>query len=366
MQVLPLLKDLDYEVSVFTLTHKGQLADRLEAAGIEVAEPPLSRVLRGLPRVLGRPILGVIAAMSLWWRLVRLRPSIVHFFLPEAYLVGSFCCLAAGGKHVRVMSRRSLNRYQKKYALLARLERLLHGRMSAILGNSRAVVSELVEEGAPPERVVLVYNGVDLSRFGQSGSREAARGRLEIPSDAFVLTVVANLIPYKGHENLLDALALVNGQLPGEWLMLWVGSDSGIATHLLSKARSLGLERHLRWLGRRHDVPDILRASDVGILCSHEEGFSNSLLEYMAASLPAIVTDTGGNAEAVRDGHSGRVVPAGSPRALAEAIVELSRDAQLRERMGQAARERVERYFSLAECVTGYDRLYRRIADERG
>ena len=361
-----MLKDLGYEVSVYTLTHKGRLAARLEASGIEVEEPPFNRVFRGMPRILGRPMLGMVAALSLWWRLVRLRRAIVHYFLPEAYLIGSLCTLAAGRKHIRVMSRRSLNRYQRKYALVSGLERALHRRMSAICGNSKAVISELVEEGAPQERVVLVYNGVDISRFEPVESREAIRARLDIPTGALVMTVVANLIPYKGHADLLDALAEIEGRLSDAWLMLWVGADSGIADRLLSKAGSLGLERRLRWLGRRQDVPEILQASDIGILCSHEEGFSNSVLEYMAASLPAIVTDTGGNAEAVVDGQIGRVVPVGATRDLAGAIVELASDEGLRERMGKAARRLAEDRFSISDCVSGYDRLYRRLWLETG
>lgn len=361
VQVLPALKSLDYSLAVHTLTHKGKLARQLESAGIEVFEPPFSAFLRRIPRVVGRPALVVVAVISLWWRIVRLRPSLVHFFLPEAYLVGSLCSLAAGGNHCRVMSRRSLNRYQKKHVVLAALERLLHGRMTAILGNSRAVVAELVAEGAPQERVELIYNGVDLLQFEGLGSREAARRVLQVPSAALVMTVVANLIPYKGHDDLVEALSLVKSELPNEWLMLWVGRDSGIAGQLLLKAKSYGLEKHLRWLGQREDVPEILQASDIGLLCSHEEGFSNSLLEYMAASLPTIVTDVGGNAEAVPDGVCGRVVPAKSPRDLGRAIVELAGDVGLRATMGKAARERAEEQFSFAGCVSRYDQLYRRL-----
>jgi glycosyltransferase involved in cell wall biosynthesis len=233
--------------------------------------------------------------------------------------------------------------------------------MAAILGNSRAVVAELVEEGAPAEHLRLIYNGVNLSEFEKIGDRDSARAVLGIPPTALVMTVVANLIPYKGHDDLLEALSAVKLELPDEWLMLWVGSDSGIAEELLSKAKSYGLEEHLRWLAQRDDVPGILLASDVGLLCSHEEGFSNSLLEGMAASLPMIVTDVGGNAEAVLDGVCGRVVPAKSPWDLSRAIAELSENPELRARMGKAGRERVEKRFSLARCVACYDELYRQL-----
>lgn len=364
VKILPLLARLGYRPVVYTLTHKGKLSRELESEGVAVVEPPLSDVLRRIPRMAGRPASMVVAVISLWWLIIRFRPAIVHFFLPEAYLVGSLCSMAAGGKHIRVMSRRSLNRYQGKHPVLAVFERALHGRMAAILGNSRAVVAELLEEGAPLDRVGLIYNGVDLSEFERTSDRDTARSALDIPSTALVMTVVANLIPYKGHGDILEALSGVKAMLPDEWLMLWVGSDTGIAEELLSKARSYGLEKHLRWLAQRDDVPEILRASDIGLLCSHQEGFSNSLLECMAASLPMIVTDVGGNSEAVLDGVCGRVVPAKSPRDLSRAIVELSGNPELRARMGKAGRERVEKRFTLTGCVACYDEVYRRL--ERG
>jgi glycosyltransferase involved in cell wall biosynthesis len=121
----------------------------------------------------------------------------------------------------------------------------------------------------------------------------------------------------------------------------------------------LSIDQKVRFLGQRKDVPAILSASDVGIIASHQEGFSIAVLEGMAAALGMIVTDVGGNSEAIVDGESGLVVPPRDPMSLAQGIRRLARDPQLRASLGQAARRRVQQKFSLGPCVLQYERLYR-------
>lgn len=296
------------------------------------------------------------AAAHLLWLMLTRRPRLVHFFLPGAYLAGApLAVLARIG--VRVMSRRSLNTYQRNGVIRA-IERLLHRTMHAVLGNSRGVIAQLREEGVPPGRLGLIYNGIDATRFAGAASREALRARLGLPPQALVMCIVANLIPYKGHADLIDALALAAPSLPPGWRMLVAGRDDGIGPQLKDQAKRLGLADNIVFLGPRKDIADILGASDVGILCSHEEGFSNAILEGMAAGLPMIVTNVGGNAEAVVDGATGLVVPPRDPGQLAAAIVRLPADPALRAQMGQAGRARVAACFGVAQFVDGHRKLY--------
>nr|WP_304985247.1 glycosyltransferase [Coxiella-like endosymbiont] len=120
----------------------------------------------------------------------------------------------------------------------------------------------------------------------------------------------------------------------------------------------LNLKNQVIFLGQRHDVSQLLAISDVGVLSSHEEGFSNALLECMASSLSMVVTDVGGNAEAVIHHQSGLVVPPKEPQQLAGALLTLITDEEKRKEYGQAARERVANHFSLQTCVDRYDRFY--------
>jgi glycosyltransferase involved in cell wall biosynthesis len=121
------------------------------------------------------------------------------------------------------------------------------------------------------------------------------------------------------------------------------------------------MRKNISFLGSRSDVPSLLAASDLALLCSHQEGFANAILEGMAAGLPMIVTDVGGNAEAVVDGETGLVVPAHSPDQLADAIVRLARDPAKRKAFGAAAHRRVSEHFGMERCVAAHDELYRQL-----
>jgi glycosyltransferase involved in cell wall biosynthesis len=137
-----------------------------------------------------------------------------------------------------------------------------------------------------------------------------------------------------------------------------VGRDDGIRGDLQDIAHATGISDRVRFLGVRRDVPRLLAAADVGVLCSHQEGFSNAILECMAAALPMVVTDVGGNGEAVLDGETGFVVPPRDPEALGQAILKLASEPALRTEQGKKARARVEAQFSIQACVSKYDRLY--------
>ncbi len=363
VQVLPRLSKQGFELAVYTITHKGRLAAVLEDAGIEVTEPFLASSLRRLPSWARKPVLLFSSAPSFCLLLLRLRPGIVHFFLPQAYLLGGLCSLASGHR-IRIMSRRSLNRYQLKYPFFARIERWLHPRMNAVLGNSKAVVEELREEGVTEDRLGLLYNGIDLAAFDGLPARGQVRQSFGIGERALVLVCVANLIPYKGHVDLIRALGGIRLELPDEWSVAMVGLDSGLGTELRALAERLGVAQHIHWLGERSDVVSIYAAAEIGVLCSHQEGFSNSVLEGMAAGVAMVVTDVGGNAEAVLDGKCGLVVPAHDPASLGAAILTLVRDGDRRRHMAVKGRRRAAERFSLDNCVRQYAGLYRALLKE--
>jgi glycosyltransferase involved in cell wall biosynthesis len=231
--------------------------------------------------------------------------------------------------------------------------------MKVVLGNSHAVVDQLASEGSVLcEKLGIIYNGIPCpARTGKSGRLES-RSRLHIGEDVLVISIIANLAPHKGHADLLKALAKIRAQLPAEWRLLVIGRDDGELETLVSQAGKAGINANIQFLGERDEVQKILATSDMGILCSHQEGFSNAVLEGMAAGLPMVVTDVGGNSEAVIDEETGLVVPPRDSDKLGGAILRLARDSELRKRMGEAGRKRVEENFSLDKCVDNYARLY--------
>jgi glycosyltransferase involved in cell wall biosynthesis len=345
-----------WKVSVYVFVAGGPLQERFEESGATILFPPEASLVSAffIRRMWSLARVG----FHLFWTMVKLRPAIAHFFLPMAYVAAAPIALLARVP-IRIMSRRSLNSYQAGAWWLSSVERLLHKTTTAILGNSLSVVRQLRdEEGVPLRKLGLIYNGVDMARFRARGSRAMTRDALGLTPATLALIIVANLIPYKGHHDLIDALRQCHRQLPEPWHLLIVGRDDGIAATLQAQAVEAGIANSISFLGLRQDVSDLLQACDIGLLCSHQEGFSNAILEGMAAGLPMIVTDVGGNAEAVLNGRTGIVVPAHDPERLAKAIVRLANDASMRAELGTAAQRRLEEHFSLKRCLSAYEELY--------
>lgn len=359
LQVLPMLLRYGLEVEVFCFSHRGVLASDFERLGVHVHGPEQR------PTYFFRTpslIVFLVAAIRFAVYLLRHRPNIVHFFLPVAYIFGTPAAVISRC-HIRIMSRRNQNNYQRNSFWIRFIEKLWHRRMSAVLGNSKSVVAQLLEEGVESSRLHLIYNGVDFSPF-RSELSFGARNRLGLSEDALVLVIVANLIRYKGHADLLRALARIKGQLPENWVLLCAGRDDGIGSELQNMVQDLGLTGRVHWMGSVEDIPTLLATADIALLTSHEEGFSNAILEYMATGLPAIVTDVGGNAEAVVHNQVGLVVPPHDPVALSEAILRLAQDPALRRQFGAAAKALVHSRYSLDACVGNYVALYRRLLHE--
>jgi glycosyltransferase involved in cell wall biosynthesis len=343
----PQLKKRGWQPVIYCLTARGSQADAIAGSGVPVLGPRWE--MAGGQTAVGKFFRLIASSLRLLTVMLKQRPDIAHFFLPAAYIIGAPIAMAARVP-VRIMSRRSLNRYQRKHPISRRFEHLLHRHMQMLLGNSMAVVKELREEAADKTPVELVYNGIVASE---------SRSAQDFDPTGLTLIIVANLIPYKGHTDLLHALGAIAGKLPASWELLCVGRDDGLGPTLRKLARELQIDTHITLLGSRTDIPDLLASADIGILCSHEEGFSNAILEGMAAGLPMVVTDVGGNAEAVVDQETGLVVPAHDPATLGAAIAMLASDRKLRKRLGAAARRRVEERFSMEQCVQRYDEIYR-------
>ena len=346
-KIIPLMSE-NFDVSIFTLRRGQKLEQKLTEAGIKVHGP-----LFNLGRIASRSL----SAIQLMYIFLQNRDAILHFFLPEAYIVGGIC--GALSMHPRmVMSRRSLNHYQAKYVFATSIELMLHKYMIAILGNSRTVIDNLSEEGVSEEKLKLIYNGIEPFDLDLDVERPKKRKSLGIEENEVVIICVANFITYKGHFDLLDAISSISNQLKGKWRLVCVGRDDGIKSSLQSRVSSLGLEKKVFFLAETIDIEKIWCIADIGVLASHQEGFSNSILEGMSAGLPMVVTNVGGNSEAVEDSTSGFVVPPHSPQQLGIRLLQLVNDVGLRKRFGEVAKYRAEKYFSLKHCVREYERLY--------
>jgi glycosyltransferase involved in cell wall biosynthesis len=353
--ILPELARAGWKIVVRRTGADGPIGDRLRASGIEVIDADISTDrLRWLPPLLRGLIAYLVHAVPMALDIRRRRPAIVHAFLPGPTIIAGFACAIARHRPF-VASRRALNHYQATNPRAAWIERLVLARADAILGNSRAVMRDLAGEGHDPSRFALIYNGAPPA--GEIVPRTVFRAREGWASGEIAMVIVANLLAYKGHLDLVEALAVLPPDLP-HWTLNIVGRDDGEGAAVTARAAALGLREHVRLLGPRDDVGVILAASDIAVSASHEEGFSNSVIEAMAAGLPVVATAAGGSMDAVADGVTGRLVPVRAPEKLAAALAELIADQGKRARFGAAGAERARSHFSLDACVRNYMSLY--------
>jgi len=218
--------------------------------------------------------------------------------------------------------------------------------------NSEAVRREAVRgEGIDARLAVLLYNGIDLG----PAEPEGWRAREGVPQAAPLVACVSRLYPVKGVDSFVEAFARVAEQVPEAHAVL-VG-DGPERARLAQRVAARGLAGRIHFAGDRPQVRPLLAECQLAVLASRSEGFSNALVEYMAAGLPSVATRVGGNAEAVRDGQDGLLVEPGDPDALADAMVRLLRDESLRRTMGRSAAQRARQLFDREGMLDGMARI---------
>jgi glycosyltransferase involved in cell wall biosynthesis len=235
-------------------------------------------------------------------------------------------------------------------------------RRSAYLSKTTICVSNALRDslvndfGFPARKLKTIHNGVSLSEFvpGESGGSEV-RQKLGLDRDEFVLVCVARLSAQKGIDILLQAMARVVRE--GVHCKCIIVGDGPLEEQLCEQALELGLSGHVFFEGFHEDVRPYLRAGSAFILTSHREGLPLSILEAMACGLPCVVTNVGGNAEAVTNQVHGLVVPPGSVDAVADAISYLVTHSRERAQMARMARARVCETFDIENAMAEIRRV---------
>jgi glycosyltransferase involved in cell wall biosynthesis len=231
----------------------------------------------------------------------------------------------------------------------------------AVVANAGAVKEHLIEHGVPRDKILVIYNGLELTRFQLNGDASQALERLDLETirGRPVITMVANFeYRIKDHPMLLRAAQRVKTEVPEAVFV--IAGEGELRAETEKLAGELGLRESCLFIGRCASVPDLLAASDVCVLSSQAEGFSNSILEYMAAGRAVVATNVGGASEAIVEGETGYLVSAGDDRAMAERLTALLRDPEKRRTMGVKGRRRVEERFSTETRLKSTIALYKR------
>jgi glycosyltransferase involved in cell wall biosynthesis len=232
-----------------------------------------------------------------------------------------------------------------------------------VIANSQAVADRCLEAGISEEKMRVIYNPFDLNKFTQQ-QVETARQQLALATDDFAVGIVGQILPMKGHDDLVQAAGIVFEQFPkARFLVVGeaVGEESqAFKNNLQRRLQAKGLDRRFTFLGFRSDIERVLSALDVLVVPSWSEPFGRVVVEGLATGCAVVGTNVGGIPEIITDGVNGLLVPPHDPSTLAQAIVRIATEPLLRSRLHRNGppsvvqfdvRHHVDRVCSLYDAV---------------
>lgn len=349
--VLSLVQGLDrtrFEAAVILPDLLASQVQRFEAAGIRVCVLPIRKLVWPISAVT-----GLIAEIRRW------KPDLVHIHSQEAGMTGRVLTRIAGGMPI-FYTPQTIDIRRKHWQNLYRFgERLLAKITRCILSVNESDRRRLIQNGIPDEKIVTVYNGVDLNRFDRHSPAPAEAAALKQPGRALVMQV-GRMSEQKAPFDFIEGARLVLREAPDTRFVLL--GDGHLLEAVKEKTRAYGLDGQIIPLGAHTDAYRWVQVADIVTLTSHWEGSPYSLLEAMAWYKPVVATRVNGCTELVLDGETGYLTPPGEPREWAERVLQLLRDPKLACEMGESGRRRLEANFTLPAMVEKISALYEEAA----
>ena len=285
-------------------------------------------------------------------------PDVVHLHTGRATWLGGLAAKFAGKP---ALTTRRMDRRVSRGPRTKLIYGTLVQRAVAI---SPAVRDCLIEGGVAEDSIDLIWDAVDPDGFAPDHSRDEVRAELGISAAEIVLITTAALVRRKGIDVLIEAVAQVCAAgTPIRLLIAGVGEERELLESLSSER---GVAAQVQFLGWRSDKEDLLAASDIFVLASRREGLGVAALEAMAAGVPVVASRVGGLSQAVVEGETGFLVEPENSNGMADAIVRLAKDANLRREIGQRGRERVAQKFGITEQAKQYVESYKRVIEAKG
>lgn len=356
-QLFLYLKKLNsyFKFEIITIVRKGVLSKDFENLGIKVTCP---HNFENKKQSWYKLLKLILITKFIFFRLKYFKPEIVHFYLPQSYLIGGI--ISQFFKSIKkVMSRRSMNYYQKKFFLTRTIEKYLHKKMDIIFCNSIAIRDQLIEDEAVETKKIFVIRNILEKRKSLMNltQQNNLKNDLEIKTEPIIICI-ANLIPYKNHMIIIDALKYIKNE---KFSVIFLGKGNEVYMSKL-KARILenGLKNRVKFLGSVLNPEKYLQISDLCLLMSQEEGSSNSLLNYMYYKKCSVVSPIKANKELIKHNFNGIICENFKSKVLSKNIRDLLKNKKRRNTFGFNAYKSIlpfVNYDSIKKYKKIYDRL---------
>jgi glycosyltransferase involved in cell wall biosynthesis len=348
-----------YEPLVCCLSGSPRIA-ALKDQGVQVITLDISRHSIVLFPLFLNDVVKAILKLILLIR--RRKVDIIHTHLPDCAILGGIAGKLSGAEVVATYHGLKILPFDRKKNDPRNYLRMIFYRFAGILAYRSIAVSEEVKDlmvramHVEPHKILVINNGIDTEDYGKPIDLETVCKELGLVFDDKVVTFVGRLVSNKGHKYLIMAAQVVIRYYPNtKFLLVGNGPTLGELTDLVSK---LSLEKHVKFLGERSDIPNILAITNVFVLPSFAEGISLALLEAMAAGKPVVATAVPGNRDVVVDKETGLLVPAKDFEALGSAICKLLTDPHTAKRMGASGRVRVRKHFNFQKTLHKTEQIY--------
>lgn len=342
LRTLPLLDGFDHTLIV--LNREGDLSEKFKEKGFEIINIGQKNLLNPFP----------------YFRLIkivkRINPGVIITYLFHADMIGRIV-IQFFTKHRAIPFLRTTYNHPKYW--IARLaEKLTKYFTKKYLANSESVKNFYVETiGVKREKITVIPNGIDVDFYDKIERDNNLRKDLGIEKEEVAIICVANLHINKGHRYLLKAFEQLctsphfqGGKLK-RGLKLLLAGDGNEKENLLKQIKNYNSKENILFLGKRSDVPQLLKISDIFVLPTLFEGMSNAIMEAMTCELPIITTDIPENKELIENDRSGLLIPAKNSASLTEAIEKIISDKYLREDLGKNAKEKIKEKLDLKKIL---------------
>jgi len=334
-----------FDVSVICLRERGCFAADVEALGI-----PVYLVEQ---KADGVDYFGFFKVARL---LREIGADVIHTHNTQPFMDGTIGAMLAGVSTVIHTDHARVFPDKTRYMVIEKLMSLYAYR---VVGCSQHTSQQLIRyEKISPSKIVTIPNGIDGSRFEVSIDKQAKRAELGLRPSGPVMGLAVRLSDQKGITFLLKAMPTILKSHPDTTLL--IAGDGDLKSALQQEAADLGIGANVVFCGPRKDIPELLKLLDIYVLPSKWEGLPMVILEAMAAGCPVVATNVGGNATAVIDGTTGRLIPPESPDALIKALVPLLDSESLRAQYATQARKLFDEKFTADAMTRQYERLYMR------